>query len=114
MNPVSATEFAAVLASPGLPHEPAPPTDGIGLVLVVDDDAAEALAVTLASVRALIDHWVIVQTGSGEPIAGAVQAALDGVPGRLVVADSVGFGQDRTEALRNARSAARYSLLLEA
>lgn len=114
MNPVSATEFAAVLASPGLPHEPAPPTDGIGLVLVVGDEAAESLAATLASVRSLIDHWVIVQTGSGEPIAAAVQQALEGVPGRLITAESFGFGQDRTEALRSARSAARYSLLLEA
>jgi len=113
MNPVSATEFAAVLASPGLPHEPAPPTDGVGLVLVVGDDA-EALAATLASVRNLIDHWVIVHTGSDEAIGAAVQAALDGVPGRLLDAEPFGFGQDRTEALRNARSAARYSLLLEA
>jgi hypothetical protein len=112
MNPVSATEFAAVLASPGLPHEAAPPTGGVGLVLVVEDDVA-ALATTLASVRGLISHWLIVHTGSDEAIATAVHTALDGVPGRLVEAQSMSFGQDRTEALRVARTAARYSLLLE-
>jgi hypothetical protein len=112
MNPVSATEFAAVLASPGLPHEAAPPTGGVGLVLVVEDEVA-ALATTLASVRALISHWLFVHTGSDEAVAAAVQTALDGVPGRLIQARSISFGQDRTEALRMARTAARYSLLLE-
>jgi tetratricopeptide (TPR) repeat protein len=113
MNPVSATEFAAVLASPGLPHEAAPPTGGVGLVLVVADDVA-ALATTMDSVRELISHWLIVHTGSDEALPAAVNAALDGVPGQLLRAQSMAFGQDRTEALRVARPAARYSLLLEA
>lgn len=68
----------------------------------------------LASARPLIDTWVICDTGSTDDTISRIQSALDGIPGRLLHQPWVNFGTNRTNLLREARSAATYLLLLDA
>jgi glycosyltransferase involved in cell wall biosynthesis len=68
----------------------------------------------LESVRGLIDHWVICDTGSSDDTRERVRAALAGIPGELHDTGWVDFGHNRTELLGFARGAADYLLLLDA
>jgi glycosyltransferase involved in cell wall biosynthesis len=68
----------------------------------------------LESVRGLIDHWVICDTGSTDDTRERVSAALAGIPGELHETRWVDFGHNRTELLGIAAGAADYLLLLDA
>ncbi|WP_101386658.1 glycosyltransferase [Streptomyces sp. TLI_146] len=68
----------------------------------------------LASVRDLIDTWVISDTGSTDGTQELIRAALDGVPGELWEEPWVNFGHNRTLNLAHARNKADYLLLLDA
>jgi tetratricopeptide (TPR) repeat protein len=83
------------------------------LCMIVKDEAA-VIERCLASVRDLIDHWVICDTGSTDGTKRLIAETLEGIPGELHERPWVDFGHNRTEALRLARGKADYLLLLDA
>jgi glycosyltransferase involved in cell wall biosynthesis len=68
----------------------------------------------LASVRHLVDTWVISDTGSTDGTQDLVRRALDGIPGELHEDPWVDFGHNRTRNIERARGRADYLLTLDA
>jgi len=68
----------------------------------------------LASVRSLIDHWIVVDTGSTDGTQDLVRAALGDLPGTLIERPWVDFGHNRSEALALARPHGTYTLVIDA
>lgn len=68
----------------------------------------------LASVKPLIDHWVIVDTGSTDGTAKVIKECMKDIPGELHERPWKDFGTNRTEALALARDQADYSLIIDA
>ena len=68
----------------------------------------------LASVRPVIDTWVVVDTGSSDGTQEIVRAALRDLPGELVERPWVDFAHNRSDALASARGRADYSLIIDA
>ncbi|MFD4373948.1 glycosyltransferase [Streptomyces sp. NPDC058486] len=69
----------------------------------------------LASVRDLVDTWVISDTGSTDGTQDLVRKALAGVPGELVEEPWVDFGHNRSLNIARARArGADFLLLLDA
>lgn len=66
------------------------------------------------SVRPLISHWVIVDTGSTDGTQQIVRDALAGIPGELHERPWKDFGHNRTEALVLAKGTAAYTLVIDA
>jgi glycosyltransferase involved in cell wall biosynthesis len=85
----------------------------ICLNMIVRDEAA-VIERCLASVRAYIDYWVIVDTGSVDDTPARIASALAGVPGELHHRQWRNFGHNRTEALQLAQGKADYLLFLDA
>ena len=85
----------------------------ICLCMIVRDEA-EVIERCLASVRGLIDRWVICDTGSGDDTRTLIEAALHDVPGELHERTWVDFGHNRTELMTLAQGKADYLLLIDA
>nr|WP_260848694.1 glycosyltransferase [Streptomyces sp. SLBN-118] len=68
----------------------------------------------LASVRDLVDTWVISDTGSTDGTQKLIRTALDGIPGELHEEPWVDFGHNRSQNIRHALGKADYLLLLDA
>jgi glycosyltransferase involved in cell wall biosynthesis len=68
----------------------------------------------LDSVRPIIDHWVIVDTGSTDGTQDIIREHLDALPGTLFERPWQDFAHNRSEALALARSEADYSLIIDA
>ncbi|MEU4270999.1 glycosyltransferase [Streptomyces sp. NPDC026092] len=68
----------------------------------------------LASVRDLVDTWVISDTGSTDGTQDLIRKALDGIPGELHEEPWVNFGHNRSLNISHARGRADYILLLDA
>ncbi|HEX2060168.1 MAG TPA: glycosyltransferase, partial [Thermoanaerobaculia bacterium] len=68
----------------------------------------------LDSVRPLIDHWVIVDTGSTDGTQDIIREHLRDVPGELFERPWVDFGTNRTQALELARGRADYLFFIDA
>ncbi|MFD7320711.1 glycosyltransferase [Streptomyces sp. NPDC059875] len=68
----------------------------------------------LASVRDLVDTWVISDTGSTDGTQDLIRKALDGIPGELREEPWVNFGHNRSLNIAHARGRADYLLLLDA
>ncbi len=68
----------------------------------------------LASVKELIDYWVIVDTGSSDGTQRIIEESLKGIPGELHERPWVNFGFNRNEALELARNKADYLLFIDA
>lgn len=68
----------------------------------------------LASVKALIDYWVIVDTGSNDGTQKIVEEFLKDIRGELHERPWVDFGHNRNEALSLARGKADYILFIDA
>lgn len=83
------------------------------LCMIVKNEAA-VIARCLASVRPLIDTWVIVDTGSTDGTQGLAAAALADLPGEVVERPWVDFAANRSEALALARDRADYALVIDA
>lgn len=77
-------------------------------------DEATVIERCLASVRPVIDRWLIVDTGSQDDTPARVRAALAGIPGELVQRPWRNFGHNRNEALELARGQADYLLFIDA
>ncbi|MFI1352955.1 glycosyltransferase [Streptomyces sp. NPDC020898] len=68
----------------------------------------------LSSVRHLIDHWVICDTGSTDGTQDLIRRTLDGIPGELHEEPWVDFGHNRTGNIQRALGKADYLLTLDA
>lgn len=66
------------------------------------------------SVKPLIDHWVIVDTGSTDGTQQIIKDALADVPGTLHEHPWKNFGHNRTEAIKLAAKEADYILTIDA
>ena len=68
----------------------------------------------LDSVRPLIDHWVIVDTGSTDGTQDIIRAHLRDLPGALYERPWRDFAHNRSEALELARGKGDYTLIIDA
>ena len=68
----------------------------------------------LASVKHLIDAWVIVDTGSTDGTQHIIKEFLKEIPGELHERPWVDFGHNRNEAMQLARGKADYLLFIDA
>jgi glycosyltransferase involved in cell wall biosynthesis len=68
----------------------------------------------LDSARALIDGWLVIDTGSSDDTRDIVRARLQGIPGELLDRPWVDFGHNRSELVGLAKGRADYLLLLDA
>ena len=75
---------------------------------------APVIARCLASVRPLIDHWVVVDAGSTDGTPDIVRNVLSDIPGELHQRPWVDFGHNRSEALRLAQEHGDYTLMIDA
>jgi glycosyltransferase involved in cell wall biosynthesis len=66
------------------------------------------------SVRPIIDHWVIVDTGSTDGTQEIIRGHLQDVPGELHERPWQDFARNRSEALELARGKGDYTLIIDA
>ncbi|MFG2334643.1 glycosyltransferase [Streptomyces sp. NPDC048604] len=83
------------------------------LCMIVKNEA-RVIERCLASVRDLVDTWVISDTGSTDGTQRLIREALAGIPGQLYEEPWTNFGHNRTLNIRHARGRADYLLLLDA
>ena len=83
------------------------------LAMIVKDEAA-VIERCLASVRPLISHWVIIDTGSSDDTCARIERALTGIPGTLLHREWVDFGHNRTELMQVAHGIGTHLLLIDA
>ncbi len=85
----------------------------ICLCMIVKNEAA-VIRRSLDSARPLIDHWIVVDTGSTDGTQDIVREHMKGVPGGLHERPWKNFAHNRSEALALAREHADFSLTLDA
>jgi glycosyltransferase involved in cell wall biosynthesis len=85
----------------------------LGLCMIVKNEA-KVIERCLASVRPLISHWTIVDTGSTDGTQALVKKALEGIPGELFERPWVDFATNRNEALDFARGHTSHVLVIDA
>ena len=85
----------------------------ISLSMIVKNEA-HVIARCLASVRPLIAHWSIVDTGSTDGTQDVIERALDDLPGSLHARPWRDFATNRNEALALARPHGDYVLVIDA
>ena len=81
--------------------------------MIVKNEAPVILR-CINSLRSIIDHWVIVDTGSTDGTQEIVRASLAAIPGCLIERPWIDFAYNRTEALDLARSHGDYTLVIDA
>lgn len=81
--------------------------------MIVRDESA-VIERCVASVRDVVDTWVVCDTGSTDDTPTRLAAAFNGMPGVLHRRPWFDFGHNRTELMHLARGAADYLLLLDA
>ncbi|HUG62870.1 MAG TPA: glycosyltransferase family 2 protein [Methylomirabilota bacterium] len=85
----------------------------VGLCMIVRNET-HVIERCLSSLRGLIDHWTIVDTGSTDNTREKIRSLLSDVPGALHERPWRDFGHNRTEALALARPHADYSFIIDA
>jgi hypothetical protein len=83
------------------------------LCMIVKNEAP-VIRRCLDSVRPLIDHWVIVDTGSTDGTQDIIREHLKDLPGELHERPWRDFAHNRSEALALARPHGDYSLIIDA
>lgn len=68
----------------------------------------------LASVKPIIDYWVIVDTGSSDKTQEIIKNFMKDIPGELHERPWVNFGHNRSEALVFAKGKGDYILIIDA
>ncbi|MFO1133136.1 MAG: glycosyltransferase family 2 protein [Hyphomicrobiales bacterium] len=95
------------------PRNAGPVRQTVCLCMIVKNEAP-VIARCLASVRPLITHWVIVDTGSTDGTQDIVRRELADLPGKLHERPWKDFAHNRSEALALARPHGDYSLVIDA
>ena len=85
----------------------------ICLNMIVKNEAA-VIRRCLDSVLPIIDHWVIVDTGSTDGTQDIIRAHLHDLPGELYERPWRDFAHNRTEALALARGKSDYTFIIDA
>lgn len=83
------------------------------LNMIVKDES-EVICRCLASVKPMIDYWVIVDTGSTDKTQEIIKNFMKDIPGELHERPWVNFGHNRNEALELAKGKADYTLIIDA
>ena len=83
------------------------------LNMIVKDES-KVITRCLASVKPLIDYWVIVDTGSTDNTQAIITEYMKEIPGELHERPWVNFAHNRNEALQLARGKSDYILLIDA
>lgn len=83
------------------------------LNMIVKNES-KVIARCLKAARPLIDHWVIVDTGSTDGTQALIRECMTGVPGELHERPWRNFGANRSEALELARGKADFTLIVDA
>ena len=83
------------------------------LNMIVKNEAS-VIARCLASVRSIIDYWMIVDTGSTDGTQEAIRTFMADLPGELHERPWRDFAHNRTEALELARPHGEYVLWIDA
>jgi glycosyltransferase involved in cell wall biosynthesis len=90
-----------------------PSSQTICLNMIVKDEAP-VIRRCLDSVRAIIDSWVIVDTGSTDGTQELIREYLKDLPGELYERPWVDFAHNRSEALELARGRGDYIFVIDA
>ena len=85
----------------------------ICLVMIVKNEAA-IIHRCLESVRSVISHWIICDTGSVDETMDLVRRELADVPGELFQDEWLNFSHNRNLGLQRAKGKTDYHLLLDA
>lgn len=83
------------------------------LNMIVKDESS-VIRRCLQLVKPVIDHWVIVDTGSTDGTQEIIRDEMKEVPGSLYERPWVDFSYNRTEALQLAKGKGDYALLIDA
>ena len=83
------------------------------LNMIVKNES-RVIARCLNAARPLLDHWVIVDTGSTDGTQELIRETMAGLPGELHERPWRNFGANRSEALELARGKADYTLIVDA
>ncbi|MDQ0930911.1 hypothetical protein QFZ49_000818 [Streptomyces turgidiscabies] len=83
------------------------------LCMIVKNES-QVIERCLRSVRHLIDHWIICDTGSTDGTQDLIRRTLDGIPGEFHEEPWIDFGSNRTSNIQLARGKADYLLTLDA
>jgi glycosyltransferase involved in cell wall biosynthesis len=94
------------------PSAVVPRHNSIALVMIVKNEA-KIIGRLAASVRPLIDYWVICDTGSSDGTPQVAREVFADVPGELHEDEWVDMATNRSRALVAARGKADYLLLLD-
>ena len=89
------------------------PADGIVLTMIVRNEE-RVIERCLASVRDVIDGYVICDTGSTDNTIERIESYLSDVPGVVLRRPWVSFGHNRSELAELARGSGDHHLLLDA
>jgi len=93
--------------------EPLSQKKTVCLNMIVKDES-QVIAQCLASVKPLIDYWVIVDTGSKDNTQSIIKEIMKDIPGELHERPWVNFSHNRNEALAFAKNKGDYLLLIDA
>lgn len=85
----------------------------ICLNMIVKDES-QVIERCLASVKGVVDYWVIVDTGSTDGTQKIIQDFMRGIPGELHERAWVDFGHNRSEAVQLAKNKGDYLLFIDA
>ena len=89
------------------------PAPTISLCMIVKNEAS-VIRRCLYSVRPIITHWVVVDTGSTDGTQDIIRAHMHDIPGELHERPWRDFAHNRSEALALARDKAQFSLVIDA
>jgi len=92
---------------------PAAEKQTICLNMIVKNES-EVITRCLNSVKPMIDHWVIFDTGSTDGTQDIIRECMKDIPGELHERPWVNFAHNRNEALDCARDKADYVLIMDA
>jgi hypothetical protein len=84
-----------------------------GLVMIVKDGVKD-LPSCLGSLKPLISHWTIIDTGSTDGTQDLIRETLAGIPGDLKEMSFVNFGHNRSEAFALAHGTADWLFATDA